>query len=292
MNKADGFLGQRTNIIPEKVIEKIKEDPISQPLYITDIGYYPKAKEHLRKRIKGSKQHILMYCTHGEGWIIIAQKRITVRANQYFILPKNVPHTYGSSKNNPWSIYWVHFGGSLAQYFIDKENEAQNISPSEISRIEERILLFEEMMQNLDMGYSIENINYANICLWHFLASFRYLSQFRQVRKNQERDLIDNSIFYMREKLSEKLTLENLAQQAQLSTSHYSMLFKQKTGRSPLDYFIQLKIQNACRLLDHTHLNIKEIAQRIGYDDPYYFSRIFRKVMNLSPRDYRKNLKG
>ncbi len=292
MIKPNGFQGERTVIIPELIIDEIQHNPISKQLYITDIGIYPKAKDHLRERVNGSKQHILMYCTDGEGWILIGNNRINVKANQYFIIPANIPHTYGSSKDNPWTIYWIHFSGLTADYFIDTISEAQNITPSEISRIDERLDLFEEMIQNLEMGYSMENIDYANICLWHFLASFRYLSQFRQVRKPQERDLTEKSIFYMRKHLKEKLTLEDLAQQANLSVAHYSMLFKQKTGHSPLNYLIQLKIQNACRLLDHTHLNIKEIAQQVGYDDPYYFSRIFKKIMNISPKEYRKTLKG
>ena len=292
MIKPDGFQDERTVIIPELIINEIQNNPISKQLYITDIGFYPKAKNHLRERVSGCKQHILMYCTDGEGWILLGNSRITVKANQYFIIPANTPHTYGSSKDNPWSIYWIHFSGLTADYFIDTICEAQNITPSEISRIDERLDLFEEMIQNLEMGYSMENIDYANICLWHFLASFRYLSQYRQVRKPQERDLTEKSIFYMRKHLKEKLTLEDLANQANLSVAHYSLLFKQKTGHSPLNYLIQLKIQNACRLLDHTHLNIKEIAQRIGYDDPYYFSRIFKKVMNISPKEYRKTLKG
>ncbi len=292
MIKSEGFQDERTVIIPELIIEEIQEDPISSSLYITDIGFYPKAKDHHRKRPEGCKQHILMYCTDGEGWILIGNTRITVNANQYFIIPPNIPHSYGSSRKNPWSIYWIHFSGKNAAYYLETTEEAQSITPSDISRIDERLELFEEMIRNLEMGYSKENISYANICLSHFLASFRYLSQFRQVRKPQEKDLIESSIHYMRKHLKEKLTLEDLADQANLSIAHYSMLFKQKTGRSPLNYVIQLKIQNACRLLDHTHLNIKEIAIRIGYDDPYYFSRIFKKVMNLSPKDYRNNLKG
>ncbi len=237
MIKPDGFQGERTVIIPELIINKIQENPISKHLYITDIGFYPKAKDHLRERLNGCKQHILMYCTDGEGWILLGNNKIYVKTNQYFIIPANIPHTYGSSKVNPWSIYWIHFSGLTAEYFIDTISEAQNITPSEISRIDERLDLFEEMIQNLEMGFSMENIDYANICLWHFLASFRYLSQYRQVRKPQERDLTENSIFYMRKHLTEKLTLEDLAENANLSVAHYSMLFKQKTGQLSFKLF-------------------------------------------------------
>jgi YesN/AraC family two-component response regulator len=72
------------------------------------------------------------------------------------------------------------------------------------------------------------------------------------------------------------------------SSSYFTTLFKQKTGRSPLEYFIRLKIQYTCQLLDQSTLKIKEIASRVGYDDPYYFSRIFKKMMGTSPNEYRQ----
>ena len=63
---------------------------------------------------------------------------------------------------------------------------------------------------------------------------------------------------------------------------------KKKTGLSPMDYYIKMKIQYACQLLSQSDLKIKEVAEKIGYEDPYYFSRLFKQVMNKSPKDYRK----
>jgi YesN/AraC family two-component response regulator len=57
---------------------------------------------------------------------------------------------------------------------------------------------------------------------------------------------------------------------------------------SPIDYFIKLKIHYACQLLSQSDMKIKEIADKTGYDDPYYFSRLFKQVMGKSPKEYRK----
>jgi YesN/AraC family two-component response regulator len=59
-----------------------------------------------------------------------------------------------------------------------------------------------------------------------------------------------------------------------------------------VDYFIHLKIQRACRLLDTTALPVGLVGARVGYEDPYYFSRIFRRVMGYPPRRYRQVHRG
>ena len=60
----------------------------------------------------------------------------------------------------------------------------------------------------------------------------------------------------------------------------------------PLDYFMQLRIQEACRWLDFTELKVLEVAEQVGLRDPYYFSRVFSKVMGMPPTEYRKRVKG
>jgi AraC-like DNA-binding protein len=92
----------------------------------------------------------------------------------------------------------------------------------------------------------------------------------------------------MLENLTKKLKLEDIAGETSLSTSHFSRLFVNRTGHSPIDYFIQLKIQRACRLIDNSVWSIADVSREMGFDDQFYFSRVFRKVMGMSPNDYRK----
>jgi AraC-like DNA-binding protein len=73
-----------------------------------------------------------------------------------------------------------------------------------------------------------------------------------------------------------------------MSESHLSKIFRQKTGTSPIDYFIDLKMQEAIRLLSNKSLRIKEVAFELGYDDPYYFTRIFTKQIGISPATFLK----
>jgi AraC-like DNA-binding protein len=84
------------------------------------------------------------------------------------------------------------------------------------------------------------------------------------------------------------VSLAEMAGQVDLSASQFSYTFRQQTGQSPLAYFNQLKMQHACMLLTVTQLSVKEIAHQVGCADPYYFSRLFKKIVGSSPSEYRE----
>ncbi|MGP8201688.1 MAG: helix-turn-helix transcriptional regulator [Limisphaerales bacterium] len=98
---------------------------------------------------------------------------------------------------------------------------------------------------------------------------------------------IEQSIAYMMQHLNQPLQVANLAQTAHLSASHFFALFKRWTGFSPIDYFIRLRMEEAGRLLVDANMSVKETAATLGYDDPFYFSRVFKSVHGMAPSDYR-----
>jgi AraC-like DNA-binding protein len=98
---------------------------------------------------------------------------------------------------------------------------------------------------------------------------------------------IEESVAYMMRHLDESLQVATLAARANVSPSHFFALFKRRVGCAPIDYFIRLRMQHACRLLDGTVMSVKEVAATLGYDDPFYFSRIFKSVNRVAPTEYR-----
>ena len=91
----DGFKGERAIVLPAFLIEELKQDPLGSELYITDIGYYPHACFHYRKRdTEEVTEFILIYCMEGEGWFELDKHRYVVTANQFFILPLIPQHYY------------------------------------------------------------------------------------------------------------------------------------------------------------------------------------------------------
>lgn len=106
LRKKDGFKGQRLIVIPESIRRILIENPITNSLYLSDIGYYPKASMHYCERRRGTPEDILIYCVDGEGWIEADNRSFHLTANQFFIIPAGMPHKYGADNANPWSIFW------------------------------------------------------------------------------------------------------------------------------------------------------------------------------------------
>lgn len=98
---------------------------------------------------------------------------------------------------------------------------------------------------------------------------------------------IEQSVAYMVQHLDKPLQVARLAALVNVSPSHFFALFKRHTGCAPIDFFIRLRMRHACRMLDTTSLNVKEVAAALGYEDPFYFSRVFKSVNRIAPSEYR-----
>ncbi len=285
--KKEGFKGQKAIVLPGKIVKSCENSPLVRNLFITDIGFYPKAKFHYRQRASGISQHILIYCVDGKGWLELDRQEFEVKSGQYLIVPAGSIHRYGSDETNPWSIYWLHFKGLASNDYSRVLARDPGKYVHSVAFSEERILLFNSMYTTLEKGYSTDNLGSVNTCLWYFLSSFGYDDMFHVSYNTAEKDAIDLSIEFMQQHIEQVLTLQELASEAHISPSHYAALFKKKTGYPPLEYFNHIKIQKACQYLQFTNLQVKEIAYKLGINDPYYFSRFFSKIMSMSPLEYR-----
>lgn len=290
----DGFSGERALVLPQMIIKMMEDDPLCSALHITDIGYYPKALHHFRERREPINQYVFIYCVEGAGRYRVGGNTYEVAANQYFILPAGEPHVYEADAENPWTIYWIHFKGRLAPYYIGNNVGPMEIRPQAHSRISDRIQMFEEIFSTLSDGYSNDNLHYASAIFHGFLGSLCYIQQYRKANNNavDEANIVDVAIHYMKENIEKHLALQTISDYIGYSPSHFSALFKKQTGHAPLTYLNLLKIQQACLLLDETDMKINQICHKIGIDDSYYFSRLFSKIMGMSPRDYRMANKG
>lgn len=288
IKKKEGFNGQRAIMLPRSIISKsCVSNPLLSGIYVTDIGFYPKAEFHYRERQQGIDQYILLYCTAGKGEVQIEKMPYPLLAGNFIIIPAEKAHAYASDKNNPWTIYWAHFKGHLVKSLIALLLRRQKNYKGFVQFNESRIKLFDDIYLNLERGYSTDNLCYVNTSFQHFLSSFIFDDKFNYSSKKVMVNPIDLSIEYMQKNLHATFTLAEVAKSVNLSSSHFSALFKEQTGFAPIKYFNQIKIQKACQYLQFTDLRIKEIAAALGIDDQYYFSRMFSKIMGVAPQDYK-----
>ena len=290
----EGFKGERFISLPENQLEKYGEDPVIGNLYIRKIGYFPHVKYHYVLKERGCDYSMLIYCMAGKGWYKIGGVTYPVHENHYLIIPAGTPYSFGADDEDPWTIYWIHFRGRMSNHFEPAYPNPRPITPDDHSRLQDRLRLFEEIYHCFSMAYIREYMLYSSMCLYQFLASFTCLEQFRSIQAfaNQRQTFSGKVIHYMQENTQHNLTLEQLASYFKYSPSHFSTLFQKETGVAPISYFLRLKIQKACQYIELTNLKLHEIATLLGFEEPAYFSRLFAKIMGMSPSEYRKKEKG
>jgi len=282
---AEGFKGERSIITPYSIRNFQSENDATSNLFVTHIGYYPYAKNHFRERKDGTPENILILCDDGNGIVRYNHTDFNLKKNEVFIIPKQEAHAYQADRLNPWSIYWIHFKGKEDHLFSSIYGK---IIPLKNYRLNDRLSLFEEIFHNLEMGYFPDNLAYAGICLKHFLATIRYQDQFAESYDKDSEDIIQKSMRFMKQNLSNKIKCQDVANHIGYSVPHFSSLFSAKTSISPMEYYNQLKIQKACSLLEFSDMKIKEIAYYLGFYDPFHFSKAFQAEMEISPKEYRK----
>lgn len=278
-----GFAGEQLIVLPTESFQDYVEHPLVRRLYLTDVGYFPCAEHHFVERKDGIEEYIYMYCTEGSGTIVVDGKEYILQANEAFCIPHLKGHRYYASEENPWSILWVHFKGEDVRYFPLDECAVVHFTSRNATN--QMHLLFDLLLKALEEDYTLGNFIYISQVLSLILAE-TYSREKQQSTLEQNR-YVTKVVRYMYKHLGENLTLEQLAAEFELSKSYLNAIFQKYTQHAPMDFFINLKMKKACRLLRTTDLYIYEIAQQLGYTDQYYFSRIFRKVIGMSPKEYK-----
>lgn len=264
----------------------------TKPLIVTSCGTY-----HLYTRPKlptwrprGRLDFQLLYIAAGKAHFHIdGEEKIVTAGHMVLYRPKEAQkyEYYGDEQTE---VYWVHFTGSdvtniLRSYGLTKDKKVFYCGSDLEYKNHFRAMIKELQMCKDDFAEMLE-LHLRQI----FIKLHRYFNTISRVDNSQIAEDIDKAMLYFAEHYNEDICIEDYAKEHLMSTSWFIKNFRQYTGSTPMQYILSKRIHNAETLLGNENYSITEISNIIGYDNPLYFSRIFKKVKGISPTEYRKNI--
>ncbi len=243
------------------------------------------------------QHHEMIFICDGSGHIVIGRTRYPIEKGMLFYIPPGVRQTIEPCvHNHPEHYMTVHF--SSARMVRDSEGtwkyqeSIQNLHQPLAQKITACTPLEELFGKLLDTwdgkGQSYEFV--ASTLLRQLLIWITQ-NNIKQSKKHAMSVKVDRIIEYMRQNINRKITLEELSGMAKLSTFYLSREFKEATGYPVIMYFNKMKIEKAKELLIEDNKKVKEAAYELGYTNEFYFSRIFKRIEGVSPKEfYSKNV--
>lgn len=287
MERAEGFDRQRLNVVPRPLVDAALTRPVTRRIVVTDAGYFPRAAGHGRHRPRGAEETIVIVCVGGGGWVAVGDQRMRVGSATAIVLPSGVPHSYGASPDDPWTIWWAHVRGADVAELL----AAADISPARVTlslrAVDRATALLDEIVTSLERDTTPARLVATAGMAW------RLLTQLAVDRLLPEDGTpLERALRYLEERVDGHVQVPELAAMVGVSPSHLAALFREATGGGVIAHHLALKMALARRLLDTTDLTVAEVGRRAGMDDPFYFSRQFRRTHGVSPSGYRELRKG
>lgn len=253
---------------------------------------YPFEVENAIMFNRNPKEKSMKYITHQSAYIFTLNGRAEVTLNnEKFIAQKNtVIHgcsnriiSFNPLDNSAFShinIYYTPFKSNSKK--TDYMNTAFQLfigNNDNINKYLQKILSI-SANPNLQSKFRKKTIFFS--ILDEMLACGNCKNMYN------DKDLVDKSMEYIMNNYMKTITLESLAKLFNKTPQQFSYLFHKHTGLRPINYLIDYRMEMALKFLTIDGLNVKETAEKIGYQDPFYFSKLFKKHIGKSPRDVKK----
>ena len=238
-------------------------------------------------------EYQLLYLVEGEGVLSTsAVKNVRLKAGDMFLVFPGVWHTYHPVEGNVWKSYWIGFKGRnmddrMNYGFLSVDKPVYNIGYSS-----DVVMLYRTAIKAAKEEGACSQQLLAGIV--NNLLGLMYSLE-RNMKLNRRGgyvEMIAKARIMIREGVESKITVHEIAAELGSSYSNFRKLFKEYTGMSPALYQQNLRLQRAKELLSSTDMSIKEIAYRLNFDSPDYFSSKFKAKVGCKPSEYRTGMKG
>ena len=225
--------------------------------------------------------YVFEYVISGKGYIEYDDnKKIMVKEGDFYFLNKLCKHIYYSDKDEPFKKIFIVAKGS----FIDSLINAFKITEPVIVKKAN----VETIITKIHSYITEEIINYQDISI-QILELFYALDKSIYSNSNHSMQLPEMIRKYLDTSITQKITLEKISNELNVSVSHIERVFKQRYNITPLNYFMKQKTKYACALLINTSYSVTTIAEKSGFGDARYMAKCIKKETGMTPIEYRKN---
>ena len=265
----------------------------SRPLIVTSCGTYrlKTVKRLPTWRPKGRLDYQLLYIVSGKGHFYFhGEDRVVYAGRMVLIQPRQEQRYEYFGEDKP-EVYWVHFTGSDVKNILRSYNIPMDDPIFYSGASSTYSYLFKEMiheLQNCKTGYEDLLAMYLRQI---FLLVQRTRQEERPTVSSYIQEEMEFARRYFNEHYNEPISIQEYAESRNMSVCYFQRNFKQIVKHTPMQYLLTIRVNNAASLLETTDYSMAEIAAIVGYEDPLYFSRLFRKIKGVSPRDYRNLVK-
>ena len=265
----------------------------SRPLIVTSCGTYrlKTVKRLPTLRPKGRLDYQLLYIVSGKGHFYFhGEDRVVYAGRMVLIQPRQEQRYEYFGEDKP-EVYWVHFTGSDVKNILRSYNIPMDDPIFYSGASSTYTYLFKEMiheLQNCKTGYEDLLTMYLRQI---FLLVQRTRQEERPTVSTYIQEEMEFARRYFNEHYNEPISIQEYAESRNMSVCYFQRNFKQIVKHTPMQYLLTIRVNNAASLLETTDYSMAEIAAIVGYEDPLYFSRLFRKIKGVSPRDYRNLVK-
>lgn len=265
----------------------------SRPLIVTSCGTYrlKTVKRLPTWRPKGRLDYQLLYIVSGKGHFYFhGEDRVVYAGRMVLIQPRQEQRYEYFGEDKP-EVYWVHFTGSDVKNILRSYNIPMDDPIFYSGASSTYSYLFKEMIHELQDC----KIGYEDLLAMYLRQIFLLVQRTRQEERPTVSTYIQEEMEFARryfnEHYNEPISIQEYAESRNMSVCYFQRNFKQIVKHTPMQYLLTIRVNNAASLLETTDYSMAEIAAIVGYEDPLYFSRLFRKIKGVSPRDYRNLVK-
>ncbi len=236
-------------------------------------------------------EYQLLYTLDGEGWFESSHCPHTrLKAGDMFLVFPGEWHTYYPHPTKGWKSYWIGFKGKnmddrVKAGFLTPEKPIYYVGYSAVIETLYRTA-YETAMK--EAAYSQQIM--AGIVNNLIGTMYSLERNIEWGKKQSQVDMVGKARLRIRESLESSLTIQQIAEELGVSYSTFRKLFKEYTGLSPATYQQELRLLRAKEMLTTTDLSIKEIAYRLDFDSPDYFSAKFKAKMGCKPTDIKAKM--